>query len=63
MLEILYSRGVISIAELARLLQTNPRNIPEYKKALEEAGYIIDQKATIVRWKNQGIFNRHWTKS
>ena len=32
MLEILYSRGVVSIAELARLLETNPRNIPEYKR-------------------------------
>jgi predicted DNA-binding transcriptional regulator YafY len=42
MLEILYSRGVVGIAELARLLETNPRNIPEYKKVLEEAGYVID---------------------
>jgi predicted DNA-binding transcriptional regulator YafY len=42
MLEILYSRGVVGIAELARLLDTNPRNIPEYKKVLEEAGYVID---------------------
>ena len=42
MLEILYSRNIIGIAELARLLDTNPRNIPEYKKELEKAGYIID---------------------
>lgn len=42
MLEILYSRNVVGIAELARLLDTNPRNIPEYKKELERAGYIID---------------------
>ena len=42
MLEILYSRNIVGIAELARLLNTNPRNIPEYKKVLEEAGYIID---------------------
>ena len=42
MLEILYSRGVVGISELARLLETNPRNIPEYKKELEKAGYIID---------------------
>ena len=42
MLEILYSRSVVSIAELARILDTNPRNIPEYKKVLEEAGYVID---------------------
>lgn len=42
MLEILYSRNIVSIDELARLLDTNPRNIPEYKKELERAGYIID---------------------
>ena len=42
MLEILYSRSIVSIAELAKLLDTNPRNIPEYKKVLEEAGYVID---------------------
>ena len=42
MLEILYSRGVVGIAELAQLLETNPRNIPEYKKELEKAGYIIN---------------------
>ena len=42
MLEILYSRNIVGIAELAKILDTNPRNIPEYKKVLEEAGYIID---------------------
>ena len=42
MLEILYSRNIVGIAELAKLLDTNPRNIPEYKKVLEEAGYVID---------------------
>ena len=42
MLEILYSRNIVGKAELARLLDTNPRNIPEYKKVLEEAGYVID---------------------
>ena len=42
MLEILYSRNIVGIAELARILDTNPRNIPEYKKVLEEAGYVID---------------------
>ena len=42
MLEILYSRNIVGIAELARLLDTNPRNVPEYKKVLEEAGYVID---------------------
>ena len=31
MLTILYSRQVVGIAELASLLETNPRNIPEYK--------------------------------
>ena len=42
MLEILGSRNVISISELADLLETNPRNIPEYRKELEVAGYYID---------------------
>ena len=42
MLEILYSRNIVGIAELARLLDTNPRNVPEYKKELERAGYVID---------------------
>lgn len=42
MLEILGSRKVISISELADLLETNPRNIPEYRKELELAGYYID---------------------
>ena len=34
MLRILYSRQRIGIAELADILETNPRNIPEYKKEL-----------------------------
>lgn len=42
MLTILYSRQVVGIAELASLLETNPRNIPEYKKELESAGYYIE---------------------
>lgn len=42
MLQILYSRNRVSIAELAELLETNPRNIPEYKKELERAGYYIE---------------------
>lgn len=42
MLQILYSRDLVSISELAKLLQTNPRNIPEYKKELQYAGYLID---------------------
>ena len=42
MLQILYSRDIVSVSELANLLQTNPRNIPEYKKELQYAGYLID---------------------
>ncbi len=42
MLEILCSRDIVSVAELADLLETNPRNIPEYKKELEAAGYFIE---------------------
>ncbi len=42
MLQILYSRSRVSISELAELLDTNPRNIPEYKKELERAGYYIE---------------------
>ena len=42
MLGILYSRDIVSVSELADLLETNPRNIPEYKKELEAAGYYIE---------------------
>lgn len=42
MLEILYSRPIVSVADLAQELGTNPRNIPEYKKELINAGYIIE---------------------
>ncbi len=42
MLEVLYSRGMVGISELAKILDTNPRNIPEYRKELELAGYLID---------------------
>ena len=42
MLKILASRDKVSILELASLLETNPRNIPEYRTVLEEAGYIIN---------------------
>ena len=31
MLKILFSRDVVSIKELADELETNPRNIPEYR--------------------------------
>ena len=42
MLEILYGREVVSKQELARALETNPRNIIEYKNELEKAGYQIE---------------------
>lgn len=42
MLEYLYSRGIVSIGDIAEHLETNARNVPEYKKELESAGYIID---------------------
>ena len=46
MLNILKNRGTyISKAELAARLDINPRNIKEYRKELEEAGYQIDYKA------------------
>lgn len=42
MLQILNTGGVYKISELAEMLETNPRNIIEYKKELEECGYYID---------------------
>lgn len=42
MLQLLRSRKKMSREELARELNTNIRNIGEYKKELSEAGYIID---------------------
>jgi predicted DNA-binding transcriptional regulator YafY len=42
MLEVLNSRGVIKAAELAAILDTNQRNIIEYKKELEEIGYVVE---------------------
>lgn len=43
MLHILYGRSTpISKNELATLLETNPRNISEFKKELEIAGYFIE---------------------
>lgn len=46
MLNILKNRGTyISKAELASRLEINPRNIKEYRKELEEAGYQIEYKA------------------
>jgi predicted DNA-binding transcriptional regulator YafY len=41
-IEILNSRSLVKVSEIAALLGTNPRNVIEYKKELEEAGYIID---------------------
>ena len=41
MLEMLYGKEVVSKQELAQALQTNFRNIVEYKRELEKAGYII----------------------
>ena len=42
MLQILNSGRIYKISELASLLETNPRNIIEYKYELEEAGYFIE---------------------
>lgn len=42
MLMILYTRNVVSIKELAEELDTNPRNIPEFRKELEAAGYFVE---------------------
>ena len=42
MLLLLKARGFMTRQELAEALQTNVRNIPEYRKELEEAGYVID---------------------
>ena len=42
MLMILFTRDIVSIKDLSEELETNPRNIPEYRKELEEAGYIIE---------------------
>ncbi len=42
MLSILNTRGLVSRAELAQLLETNVRNISEFKKELEVAGYPIN---------------------
>lgn len=41
MLEIMNTGKVFKISELADLLDTNPRNIAEYRKELEECGYYI----------------------
>lgn len=41
MLELLNTGRVYKVSELANLLETNSRNIIEYRKELEEAGYSI----------------------
>lgn len=41
MLVILRTHTSLTTAQLAEMLETNPRNIREYKKELEEAGYPI----------------------
>ncbi|MDR1782468.1 MAG: WYL domain-containing protein [Bacilli bacterium] len=42
MLEVLRSGQRCKKEDLARILDTNPRNIIEFKRELEDAGYIID---------------------
>lgn len=42
LLQILNTGRTFKVSELASLLETNPRNIVEYKKELEECGYFID---------------------
>jgi predicted DNA-binding transcriptional regulator YafY len=42
MLMILKTRKFIKKAELAQMLETNPRNIIELKRELETAGYVIE---------------------
>ena len=41
MLQAMNTGRIYKISELAEILETNPRNIIEYKKELEEAGYYI----------------------
>ncbi|WP_075877231.1 helix-turn-helix transcriptional regulator [Merdibacter massiliensis] len=43
MLQLLKTRGRMKINELAEALETNPRNISEFRKELETAGYVIKQ--------------------
>lgn len=41
LIQILSCRGLVSTAELAELLETNPRNIREYIKEIEMLGYTV----------------------
>ena len=43
MLLLLKSRGKMNTSELAQQLETNPRNIREFRKELEVAGYNIKE--------------------
>lgn len=42
MLELLSTKRIYKISELTELLETNPRNIIEFKKELEVAGYYVE---------------------
>jgi predicted DNA-binding transcriptional regulator YafY len=42
MLQVLNLSGVVKIKDLAAILETNARNIPEYKETLIDAGYPIE---------------------
>ena len=42
MLEILNTGKIYKVSELADILETNSRNIGEYRKELEECGYYIE---------------------
>lgn len=42
MLLLLYAKGKMTIAEIADELETNPKNVPLFKKELETAGYDIE---------------------
>lgn len=42
MLQILAARDLVKKNELAEILETNPRNISEFKNELEQAGYSIE---------------------
>lgn len=42
MLQILNAHDFVTTRELAERLEVNPRNIAEYKKELETAGYVIE---------------------
>lgn len=52
MLEVLNSRGILKTNELADILDTNPRNISEYIKELQIAGYDIES----IKGKNGGYY-------